>query len=273
MMLLAQFSDPHIREPGRLAYRRLDTAPYLEAAVDALRRLPQTPDAVVITGDLCDTGRAAEYEHLRNLLKPLAMPVYLMPGNHDDRAQMRRAFPEHACLGQDGFVQYSVAIGELQLIALDSVVPGQPYGELCAERLAWLAGELEKNRDRAVVIALHHPPFKTLIGHMDDIGLRQGSAALEALVAAHANVERIVCGHLHRPIQVRFGGAVALTVPSTAHQVTLDIDPAAASSWMLEPPGFGLHALPRGGRMVSHTAACGVYQGPYPFHEGGQLID
>ena len=271
--LLLQLSDLHIREPGRLAYGRLDTAPYLQQAVDSILRLPQQPDAVVITGDLTDFGRAAEYAHLRSLLAPLAMPVYLMPGNHDDREQLRASFADHGYLGSSGFVQFSVAVGGLQLVALDTVVPGASHGSLCDQRLQWLADTLDQHRDRPVVIAMHHPPFATLIGHMDDIGLLQGAAALEALVAQHPNVERIICGHLHRSIQVRFGGSIAMTVPSPAHQVCLDLAPDAASAWTLEPPGFALHALGDGGQLVSHLAASGVFPGPYPFHDGGQLID
>lgn len=270
---LLQLSDLHIREPGRLAYGRINTAPYLVQAVASIGRLPQQPDAVVITGDLTDFGRAAEYDHLRELLAPLAMPVYLMPGNHDDRVQLRQSFPGHTYLGKDKFVQYSVAIGALQLIALDTVVPGASEGSLCDERLAWLARELETHRSRPVVIAMHHPPFKTLIGHMDDIGLLSGAAELEALVSRYPNVERILCGHLHRAIQVRFGGTIAATVPSPAHQVCLDLAPDAASAWVLEPPGFGLHVLPDGDRLVSHTMASGQYEGPFPFHEGSVLID
>lgn len=272
--LLVQLSDTHIREPGRLAYGRLDTAPYLERAVEAINGLPQRPDAVVITGDLTDFGRAAEYAHLRALLAPLAMPVYLMPGNHDDRQQLRASFPEHAYLGASGFVQYSVAIGALQLIALDTVVPQASAGTLCAERLDWLAEQLERHRHRPVVVAMHHPPFETLIGHMDDIGLLNGASELEALLARHPNVERVICGHLHRAIQVSFASTLAVTVPSPAHQVCLDLSPHAASAWTLEPPGFGLHALPAGGRLVSHTAYCAPFDGPYPFHTpNGELID
>ena len=136
--LLLQLSDPHIREPGRLAYGRLDTAPYLRQAVDTILRLPQQPDAVVVTGDLTDFGRAAEYAHLRSLLAPLAMPLYLLPGNHDDREQMRASFSDHAYLGRSGFVQFSVAVGGLQLIALDTVVPAASHGSLCDQRLQWL---------------------------------------------------------------------------------------------------------------------------------------
>ncbi len=271
--ILLQLSDPHIREPGRLAYGRINTAPFLQQAVVAIGRLPQRPDAVVLTGDLTDFGRAAEYAHLRGLLAPLGMPVYLLPGNHDDRTQLRASFPEHVYLGEGGLVQYSVAVGGLQLIALDTVVPGTSEGGLCAERLAWLAAQLEAHRGRPVVIAMHHPPFQTLIGHMDEIGLLAGAEELEGLVARYPNVERVICGHLHRGIQVRFGGSIASTAPSCAHQVQLDLAPDAASAWTLEPPGFVLHALPAVGRLVSHTAASGDYGPAYPFHEDGQLID
>ena len=275
--LLLQLSDLHIRESGRLAYGRIETADYLRRAIATIAKLPQQPDAVGITGDLTDFGRAAEYDHLRELLAPLAMPVYLMPGNHDDRDQLRRSFPEHSYLGHSGFMQYSVAIGsragQLQLIALDTVVPGASEGCLCAERLHWLSSQLDACQGRPVVIAMHHPPFQTLIGHMDAIGLLTGAAELEALVARHPNVERVLSGHIHRPIQVRFGGTLALTVSSPAHQVCLDLAADAPSSWTLEPPSFGLHALVPGGRLVSHTVPCGDYPGPFPFHDSGHLID
>ena len=65
---LYQVTDLHIREPGRKAYGRLDTAPYLKQAVQTIARCPQPPTAVVLTGDLTDFGRLAEYQHLRELL-------------------------------------------------------------------------------------------------------------------------------------------------------------------------------------------------------------
>ena len=270
---LLQLSDLHIREPGRLAYGRLDTAPYLCQAIDTILRLAQRPDAIILTGDLADFGRLEEYAHLCRLLAPLSMPIYLMPGNHDDRERMRQSFPEHAYLGSNGFVQYSVAVGGMQLIALDTVVPGASHGSLCDVRLKWLSEELEKQSDRPIIIAMHHPPFPTLIGHMDQIGLLQGGAELEKLVAKHPNVERVICGHLHRSIHVRFGGSIAMTAPAPAHQICLDLSPDAASAWTLEPPGFVLHALSDANLLSSHVVASGQFGGPYPFHSDGQLID
>ena len=271
--LLYQITDLHIREPGRLAYGRLNTAPYLQRAIETVHACPQPPTAVVFTGDLTDFGRAEEYDHLRSLIASLQCPVYLLPGNHDDPNQMRASFPEHAYLGEQGPVQYSVAVGDLQLIALDTTTPQQSHGTLCEARLQWLEEALEAARHRPVVIAMHHPPFTTLIGHMDKIGLLEGREALERLVSKYPNVERIICGHLHRAIDIRFAGTVASTCPAPAHQVVLDLHPDAASQWNLEPGGFRIHAWQAGTGLVSHTRPVGNFEGPYPFHMGGVLID
>jgi 3',5'-cyclic AMP phosphodiesterase CpdA len=271
--LFIQLTDLHIRESGRLAYGRLDTAPYLRRAVQTIEQLRQKPQAVVLTGDLTDFGRLAEYAHLRECLAPLTVPYYLLPGNHDDATQMRAAFPEHTYLGDSGFVQYTVQLGPVRLITLDTTVAEQSHGALCAKRLAWLEDALNSAKDMPVVIAMHHPPFKTLIGHMDKIGLLQGAKELEALVAKYSNIERVICGHLHRSIDVRFGATIASTSPAPAHQVALDLDPEAASQWILEPGGFKVHAWDVGRGLVSHQMPCGTFEGPYPFHDGGKLID
>ena len=149
-----QLTDLHIREPGRLAYRRVDTSRYFRAMVDSVLALKQRPDAVVITGDLTDFGRPVEYASLREQIAPLeaaGLPVYLMPGNHDDRAELRRAFPAHRYLGGGGsavFMQFAVDIGPLRLLALDTCVPMQSAGALDAERLAWLAAQLDASTDQ-----------------------------------------------------------------------------------------------------------------------------
>jgi 3',5'-cyclic AMP phosphodiesterase CpdA len=107
---------------------------------------------------------------------------------------------------------------------------------------------------------------------MDKIGL-DGAAALAAVIARHPNVERVLCGHIHRPIQVRFAGTIASVCPSPAHQVALDLAPDAPSRFKMEPPGYQLHKWSDRNGIVSHTAFIGEFAGPYPFYEGGKLID
>ncbi len=271
--LLAQVSDMHIKAGGRLSYRVVDTEASLARCVEQLRKLPQAPDAVLFTGDLTDFGRPDEYANLRRLLAPLAMPVFLMPGNHDDPANLRAAFPEQGYLRQRaGFVDYAIDDFPLRLVALDSTIPGESGGEIRASQLAWLDETLRAAPRKPTIVAVHHPPFATGIGHMDRIGLAN-ARALEEVIACHPQVERVVSGHLHRCIVARFGGTVACTVPSPSHQVALDLADDAASRFVMEPPGFQLHLWREGAGLVTHTAAIGDFAGPYPFHEGGVLID
>ena len=261
-----QITDTHIRKPGQLAYGKIDTSVYLQTTIASILALRQQPQAVIITGDLTDFGHVEEYLHLRELLQPLTMPVYLMAGNHDHREHLREAFPDHDYLGQQGFLQYHQMVGPLHLLALDTSKPGCSDGALCKERLNWLAGQLDRLQGEPVVVAMHHPPFRTLIGHMDEIGLTEGADELDALLRRHPNVERVICGHLHRAIEVRFGGTLASISPAPAHQVTLNLDPEAESNWMLEPPAFRVHAWDAANQcLVTHLSPAGKFDGPYPF--------
>ena len=136
-MLIAQITDTHLKLPGKLAYGRVDTAAMLRACVADLLKLDPQPDLIVHTGDLTDFGLAEEYEHLKSLLAPLKAPILAVPGNHDKREAMRAAFAAEGYLPARGFLQYETERGGLRFIGLDTVVPGQGGGELCAERLAW----------------------------------------------------------------------------------------------------------------------------------------
>ncbi len=263
--LLLQLTDLHILPAGELAYGQIDTAGLLQQTLRAVAALERRPDAAVLTGDLVDNGSAAAYAQLRTLLAPLDMPLYLLPGNHDDRQQLHQAFPEAAPLNADGFVQYTADIGGLRLIVLDTLVPEASHGALCPRRLSWLSDALEDCRDRPVVIAMHHPPFTTGIDHMDKIGLLEGVSELDALLRRHPQVQRLLCGHMHRPIQCLFGGTLACTLPSTAHQLALDLPDDAPAQWTMEPPGFGLHLLDDQGLMVSHLGTSTPFAGPFPF--------
>ncbi|KVE36679.1 phosphodiesterase [Burkholderia sp. TSV86] len=275
-MLLAHISDLHIKRPGALAYRRVDTAAHFARCVARLNALTPRPDAVLITGDLTDFGTDDEYAHLKSLLAPLDMPYYLLVGNHDDRAALRRTFVERAELHTGGeFVQYAIDAGPLRVIALDSQVPGTSGGTLCDARLAWLAAELDAARERPVVIALHHPPFVSGIEHMDAMRLAPAAAArLDALLQRHPNVERMLCGHVHRAMFARFGGTIASAVPAPAHQVTFDLNRDGPSSFTMEPPAFAVHCYAPAAGMASHHVYVDASDGPYPFFDpAGGLID
>lgn len=265
-MIIAQITDTHIRIPGKLAYRRVDTAKYLAAAVAHVNALDPAPDIVVMTGDLVDFANPVEYDHLSSLIAPLEAPVFLLPGNHDGRDEMRTSFPEHEYLPREGFLNYAIEAWPVRLVAVDTLVPGEGGGLVCDERLAWLDRTLAVAPEKPTIVAMHHPPFRTGISFMDGHGLKN-SDRFASVIARHPQVERIIAGHLHRSIQCRVGGTVATTCPSPAHQIALDLHPGATLGFAMEPPGYQLHVWFEGTGIVTHTVTIGSFDGPYPFRE------
>jgi 3',5'-cyclic AMP phosphodiesterase CpdA len=277
--LVAQLTDLHIKAGGKMSYRMVDTAGALHTVIDTLLAAPQLPDIVVVTGDLVDFGDEHEYRFLRDILQRLPMPIRLLPGNHDHRASLRRVFADHDYLfaygdgDDDAPTHYAMDAGPLRLVGFDCTMPGRPGGRAEPDGLAWLDAALAAAPAQPTLVMLHHPPFHTGIGHMDAQGL-ENAAALEAVIAQHPQVERVICGHLHRHITRRFGGTIAMTAPGPAHQVALDLSPQAASRFRLEPPGYLLHWWHPTHGLVTHLAASGDYGPQHPFFDAdGKLID
>ena len=89
------------------------------------------------------------------------------------------------------------------------------------------------------------------------------------VVARHRQVERILCGHVHRPVQVRWYGTIASIAPSPAHQIVLDLRENAPSAFNLEPGACYLHVWYEATGLVTHMSYIGEYQGPYGYGEQG----
>jgi 3',5'-cyclic-AMP phosphodiesterase len=241
-ILLVQLSDPHIGA----TWAAPDPVGGLAAAVESVRQLPNRPDAVLVSGDLAENATADEYAVVRGLLDRIGVPVYPLPGNHDDRATLRQAFELQG--DATAPVQYAVDVGPLRLVVLDSIRPGEDRGELDRERLAWLDETLMAAADRSTLIAMHHPPLVTGSAVWDAIGLPAADRlALGEIVARHPQVQCLVAGHVHRSIAAELGGRVVLAVPSTYVQAALDFEADRIVLSDDDPAGYAVHAHVDGG--------------------------
>lgn len=262
-MIIAHISDLHVRPPGRTAYGDVDTNALLRGAVAAIGRLDPRPDCVLITGDLTDCGLEAEYALLEEILRPLSMPIYVIVGNHDRRETLLRALGDkHAYLPRNNpTLDYAVDKFPVRLIGLDCVIPGETHGQILPEQLDWLSAVLDKNR-RPTLLMIHHPPFPTGVATMDQLGCRGGDA-LATLVARHPEIERVLSGHYHRPITVRWAGTIGFAAPSTAHQVVLDLRPGAPTRFIMEPPTFAVHTWNPSIGIATHFVPIGDFGAPF----------
>jgi len=255
-MVVAQISDLHIMHAGELTSRGFDTSASLTHCVEQILRLRPMPEAVLATGDLIDGGTAGEYRQLRRLLTPLGMPIYLIPGNHDDRNALCAEFSDYSYLpGPGRAVYYVVDNHEVRLIALDTVVPGEEWGKLDEVQLEWFEAALAVAPKIPTIVFMHHPPIRTGLRYMDEIALDGASALLFGqILERYSCVERVACGHVHRGIQARWHGTLVSVCPSTAFQTRLDLEGGTFAASMVEPPAFQLHYW-SGTELVTHTVA------------------
>ena len=127
-MLIAQMSDPHLVPGNVRLFGRLDTAGYLERAVAHVNAL--APDVVLITGDLTNDGDASVYAAFAAIVARLRAPFFVLAGNHDERELTRRRFAEDGYLPDSGPLCYAIDRFAVRLIALDTLVEGEPWGRL-----------------------------------------------------------------------------------------------------------------------------------------------
>jgi 3',5'-cyclic-AMP phosphodiesterase len=244
--LLVQLSDPHLGAE----WGGGDSVGMLAAAIVSVREVVPNPDAVLISGDLADHAVDPEYEQVRELVAPLEAPLYVLPGNHDDRLALRRHFDVPGADGEP--VQYAADLGPLRLVVIDSKRAGEEHGELDADRLAWLEATLAAAPSTPTLLALHHAPVATGIPAWDELGLPAADRrALGKVVEAHPQVRRIVAGHMHRTISAELGGRNVLVAPSTYVQAQLDFG-AEEVELSTDPPGFAVHTWVDG-ELVSHV--------------------
>lgn len=260
-MLLAQISDLHMRPDDRPLSDELVMREYIEDAVCSLNKAK--PDAVLVTGDLVDEGTAQEYEMVRTSLDRLDMPFFVLPGNHDDHATLRKVFSDHDYLPADGPLNWEKDFGPFRVLALDSVVSGQDGGRIAAQSLDWLDERLEDSNAETIV-ALHHPPFETQIRGMDAIRCENGYD-LETILKKHSTVSRVICGHHHRAISRLWAGTMVMVAPSVAHQIALDFSERLIAQWVKEPPAYIMHNWEEPNGLVSHIAFMDRYSGAQEF--------
>jgi 3',5'-cyclic AMP phosphodiesterase CpdA len=252
-VLIAQISDTHILPPDSDLPAASLRADCLQQCVDDLNR--QTLDAVIFTGDTVQHGQPEEYALLRDLLAPIEAPLFMVPGNRDDKLAMRDAFSDHGWLAGTGeFLHYVIEDFEVRLIGIDSTLAGERKGRFCELRQAWLERTLSEQPDRPSLLFIHHPPFDVGDHYVGGYRRAEEALALRDIVARHANVAGLLCGHVHWPVEREWAGTAARITPSVAIDVRKGIDEAERR------PIYMLHRVAGANGLVSQLRPAGSMQ-------------
>lgn len=205
-------TDPHLFADRGGDLRGTVTYSSLSRVLDHYRQAGWQADLVLATGDIVQDDSAAAYEHFRELVGSLGLPVYCVPGNHDVRGLMREALAEppfHYC--------ENVESGGWLIAAVDSCVDGEVHGRVDDAALARLAADIESSPAAHVLVCLHHPPVLMQSRWLDSVGLENRDQFLAA-VSAIPEVRLLLFGHVHQDYEGAHEGLQILGTPSTCRQ-------------------------------------------------------
>jgi len=257
LTLLVQITDTHVVERGTLLYGMADTARHLAESVSQINAMRPRPDLVLITGDLVEHPGPRTYSHFRDLIAPLQVPVYLMPGNHDDPSIMCEFFADTDMFpGEPPHYQYAIEGPNFRTLMLNSHLDNSELPCFGARRLQWLQYELESS-DQPTLIAIHHPPMVTGVGFIDMVG-KQWYQEIGELIADHPQVLKVICGHGHFDLSGMIGNVPVQMAGAIAHQLIAGrvIDIAPSFDPMPVPP------------VLHHWIDGNLVSGYYPWPDG-----
>lgn len=251
-MKIIHITDFHLVAPGEELWG-LDPIERLEGCLSDITRWHGDADFCVMSGDLTNKGDPEAYAWLAERLASFPLKTFLIPGNHDERAAMAKAFP-HMERDENGFIQYVHNTPEGVFLFLDTLKGPVSEGEYDPERRAWLAEQLKAVRGRPVWVFMHHPPFDVGIPYMDRIKLEEPDAFADVLTA-HDDIRHIFFGHVHRAAYVNWRGIPCTCLPGTNHQIPLLRESIGGTSYSVEPPMYGV-VLINDGQTLVHFDAC-----------------
>jgi 3',5'-cyclic-AMP phosphodiesterase len=211
-LTILQLTDTHFFADGQKTLHGINTRESFSAVLKAAQSEDVTPDIILLTGDLADRGEVEAYRALEQALAVFDCPIYALPGNHDDRENLKRAFDETRIYDDKRIEEKG-----WQCILLDSVIVGSDAGLLAETELDYLKIHLVLSPKLPTIVALHHH-VKPVDSGMDTIMLENTDAFLN-IINTHPNVKVVLSGHVHQAYdkteqQIRY-----LTTPSTCYQM------------------------------------------------------
>ncbi len=197
-MIIAQISDTHIALNTPDADQRIQDFTSTIADINALN---PAPDVIIHTGDIVHNGRQDEYAQAVAILAGAHVPVYVMVGNKDNRANLRLAFSACGYLTPNSeFIDYAIEDYPVRLIALDTLSSSSNKGDFCQQRVSRLIDLIDAETTKPIAVFTHNPPFEVMVGperiHFES---REIMTRLRRALQHSGRVVAVFGGHVHRP--------------------------------------------------------------------------
>ncbi len=236
---ILQITDTHLyaSPDGRLL--GLNTLDCLQQVIELARQAPAA-ELVVASGDLTHDGSADAYQRVRECFAPLGVPVYCLPGNHDEAGMLKAHLQTPPFHTRPALIH-----GRWQLLLLDSTVPGREGGHVSEAELAALDQALTRHRNLHALVFVHHQPVPVGSAWLDTMAI-DNPDALFAVLDRHPQTRAIVWGHVHQEFDSQSKDIRLLATPSTCLQFMPGSKDFSVDT---RPPGFRWLELHADGRL------------------------
>jgi 3',5'-cyclic-AMP phosphodiesterase len=217
-------------------------------------------ELVLLTGDLAQDETEKAYIHIANEMKSFPVPVYWIPGNHDDLQMMSQVYPRENISNLKHIV-----LDHWHIILLNSQKPGAVKGYLDPTQLHFMQHCLDMFPEHYALIACHHNPLPVGCAWLDKIGL-SNAEDLWTILARYPRVKAILSGHVHQQHEDEKKGIRYFSTPSTCIQFKKN-----SQLFALEkiPPGYRWLELYPDGELKTEVCRLEHYVGMFDEHAKG----
>ncbi len=209
---IAQITDIHLTEHQGEALEGIDTGESLRRVLAAINALSPRPTLIIASGDLVQTASSKSYRRLKAIFREIDLPVYILPGNHDDAEMMQQYLA-------GGAIKYQskVELEEWSILFVDSTVKQEHHGFVSEKEQTLLQKNVGSDLSQSALIALHHPT----INSCPSFGCRLDNRdEFVAYLKQQPSIKAVIAGHTHLAAEEINADLAQYTTPSTFAQIT-----------------------------------------------------
>lgn len=235
---IIQISDIHLFDQAEKSLLGVNTQMSFLAVLEHLKKESQNIDAIILSGDLSQDNSVASYHRLAEAFDIFKLPIYYVPGNHDDPSTLSKVFPRGNIQSQKAIV-----FNDWQFILLDSYKSHAVEGYFSDEQCRLLEQALKAHPKHRAIVVLHHQPVPVGSAWLDKIGLTNADDFWKCL-AQYPQVHTVLFGHVHQQYEGKKNGIHLYSTPScciqfkpNSHDFALDNIPPGYRQIDLYPNG------------------------------------
>lgn len=211
---ILQITDTHLSVSDELELFGVRSNIKFNEVIARIQEVEQSAvDLILLTGDISQDESEQSYQRVVDSLEKLNLPIYWIPGNHDDLIQMERIFKKSPLFHR----VRNLSLPEWNLIFLNTKLDNSAEGYLSNEELQILSNEIQiAAPDKKIAVVMHHHPAAVGTPLIDKYILKNRDDFWGIVTGTQVNL--IICGHVHGDYRFQYNDIHIESSPATCLQ-------------------------------------------------------